>query len=167
MGLRRREERAKERRRRAARRWVVASGGVSGALAVGAAALHRRWYPAKQVCPPADDYFHQHCIEGREHYRLEIDWECLGPANAKHLRGALGVDGDGAPPYVTRWLPQKDARFLDQFRCTSTRLDRACYYCVPTPKPKKEDTTRSGAGGSGTDVGGADGSGADGSGADE
>ena len=37
---------------------------------------YRHRYPAEQRCPPEDDRFHDHCMEGRKHYLLNLDWDC-------------------------------------------------------------------------------------------
>jgi len=80
---------------------------------------YRYRYPLKQRCPPEGDRFYDHCMEGRTHYLLKLDWDCkrlnacllhvpqshslsvcvdgqpfagLGPRRAEAMRMALSLD---------------------------------------------------------------------------
>ena len=50
-------------------------------LLAGGVLWYRDRYPAEQRCPPEDDRFHDHCMEGRKHYLLSLDWSCARATN--------------------------------------------------------------------------------------
>lgn len=158
---------AKERRGSARARARNASAGASAcslaarllavALAVGgaslgwqpmhvrAAALHEARLALRltrlQRCPPATDRFHDHCVEGRTHQVLTVDWDCLGPRNAEAMRLALDIEtADGSRflrgmGEVPSWLTAANVAALATLPCIKAmRPDLACWHCKPRPK---------------------------------
>lgn len=116
---------------------------------------YRRLYPLEQVCPAEGDRFYDHCQEGRFHYLVELDFECLGKDRARMMLQAIGrpdrlAIGDMWPVgRVPAWLTLADAKAIRDGPCLERlRLDTACYYCEPTPKVS--------GGGSGRDAQGRD-----------
>lgn len=130
------EKRAVQQRRRA-RRPVYALLGCAAAAVC--AYAYRQLYPLEQRCPPPDDRFHEHCVEGRKHYQIEIDWSCLGEKRTKVMRMALGMadeDSERGVGMVPTWLTEENAEIVRVSPCIRRlRLDTACRYCVPTPRP--------------------------------
>ena len=65
-------------------------------------------YHRQQVCPPPEDRFHDHCMEGRTHFAIEVDTDCLDQAGAGKsaaLRGVFGVSEDASGVFTAlRWL---------------------------------------------------------------
>ena len=113
------------------------------AILVGAIAAHRYRYPSKQRCPPEGDRFFDHCQEGRTHYRLKLDWDCLGPRKSEIMRAALSLDTEGKPLIgvgdLPSWLTDKNAEALRGAPCIrAVEEDKACWYCKPTPKASGE-----------------------------
>lgn len=84
-----------------------------------------------QRCPAEDDRFFEHCKEGREHYRLKINFECLGEEAARYLRRSIGMTDEDTSPYVNRWLTKEHATVVSGHQCIDAQLDRACWYCIP------------------------------------
>ena len=124
----------------------VAFGAVSfvvGLLTCGIALyLHR--YPSKQRCPSENDRFYEHCQEGRTHYVLKLDWDCLGARRSEAMRMALSLPSDGKPLVgigaVPSWLTDANADTLRSSPCIQGVIeDKACWYCKPTPKPPSQD----------------------------
>lgn len=120
--------------------WVALLLGCLG----GVVAAYRYRYPSKQRCPPEGDRFYEHCKEGRTHYQLEMDWDCLGPRRAEALREALSqgkqLEDEGKPlvgiGYIPSWLTDEDAAALRGAACmNNVKADKACWYCKPSPKP--------------------------------
>ena len=115
---------------------------LMGVLA-GAVAAYRYRYPSKQRCPPEGDRFHDHCVEGRTHYVLKLDWDCLGPRRAEVMRMALSLETGNKPLTgvgdVPSWLTDDNAAALRGAPCVQgIEADKACWYCKPTPKPSSE-----------------------------
>ena len=113
------------------------------AILVGAIAAHRYRYPSKQRCPPEGDRFFDHCQEGRTHYRLKLDWDCLGPRKSEIMRAALSLDTEGKPLIgvgdLPSWLTDKNAEALRGAPCIrAVEEDKACWYCKPTPRASSE-----------------------------
>lgn len=111
---------------------------------------YRERYPAEQRCPPENDRFHDHCREGRKHYLLSLDWDCLGPRRAEAMRMALSMDTGGKPLVgigeVPSWLTEENAAALKGAPCMKgMQLDMACRYCKPTPKPQRDEKTEAAA----------------------
>ena len=141
---------------------LLALSGVAGVL------IYRERYPAKQRCPPEDDRFHDHCKEGRTHYVLSLDWDCLGARRAEAMRMALSIENDGKPlkgvGEVPSWLTDENAVALKSAPCMrGIATDKACRYCKPTPRPKKDEPEEppaeeaAAAGGDGATAGGEEG----------
>jgi hypothetical protein len=90
-------------------------------LVVGAIAAHLYFYPSQQRCPPEGDRFHDHCVEGRKHYVLKLDWTCLGERRAEVMRMALSLPSDGKPLVgvgeVPSWLTDENADVLRHSPC--------------------------------------------------
>jgi len=106
--------------------------------AVAAFRTYRSWYPTEQRCPEETDRFHEHCREGRKHYMIGLDWDCLGKARAAVMARALGLP-DGKKlrgvGIVPSWLTEANANAVRDAPCIqSLRTDLACRYCVPTPR---------------------------------
>ena len=112
-------------------------------LAVGAGLLYRERYPAVQRCPPESDRFHEHCKEGRQHYLIKIDWDCLGASRARVMQLAFQLESDGdltGVGYVPSWMRASDAAAVAGSPCIlGLQLDRGCRYCKPAPKPQRDD----------------------------
>jgi hypothetical protein len=119
--------------------------------------MHTEWSPhheassataaveEAQRCPPANDRYHAHCIEGRKHVILSIDWSCLGVRRGESARLAFmsftpiagGSSGEEAPlrgiSEVPTWLSDVNADALHGEACVSAiRHDRKCDECRPT-----------------------------------
>lgn len=129
------------------RTWCCICSGVLMLAAAVAAGIvvYRELYPSEQRCPPESDRFHDHCKEGRKHYQLSLDWDCLGSRRAEAMRQALSLPSDGKPlkgvGEVPSWLADGDAATLENAPCMKgMKLDKACYYCVPTPRPPRPPT---------------------------
>ncbi len=113
------------------------------AILAGAVAAYRWRYPSKQRCPPEDDRFFDHCQEGRTHYLLKLDWDCLGPRKAEVMRVALSLETEGKPLIgvgeLPSWLTDENANALRGAPCIrGVDEDKACWYCKPTKKPTGE-----------------------------
>ena len=126
--------------------WIVGLVAIIliGLGAVLAVLIYRERYPAKQRCPPETDRFYDHCMEGRKHYLLSLDWSCLGARRTEAMRMALSMPNDGKPlkgiGEVPSWLTDENAEALRGAPCMRNVLeDKACRYCKPTPKPQKAD----------------------------
>ena len=103
-------------------------------------------YHRQQVCPPPEDRFHDHCMEGRTHFAIEVDTDCLDQAGAGKsaaLRGVFGVSEDASGVFTAlRWLAESDAAFLGKAPCVkSLKADRNCRLCVFTPRPEEPNAT--------------------------
>ena len=110
------------------------------ALVVAAWAAYRYIYPVVQRCPPPEDRFHEHCKEGRTHYVISIDWDCLGPTRAAGLAHGLGMPADevvsSGVSGVPSWLSDENAAAVRGAPCIrGLSEDRGCWHCKPTPKP--------------------------------
>ena len=129
--------------------WWIFKGVLALAAALAAAVpIYRERYPTKQRCPPETDRFYDHCKEGRQHYLLSLDWDCLGSRRAEAMREVLTTLGslpkDGKPlrgvGELPMWLTDENADYLDRSPCMKrVAPDRACRYCKPTPKPQRPD----------------------------
>eukprot|EP00967_Tisochrysis_lutea_P111685 scaffold175855_cov44-Tisochrysis_lutea.AAC.1 len=131
------EKRAAKRRQRMLRPlYALFACGTAAACAYG----YRQLYPLQQRCPPQEDRFYDHCMEGRKHYQIEIDWTCLGRKRTQIMRMALGLteeaDASSGLGKVPAWLTEENAQTVSTSPCINRlRLDTACRYCVPTPRP--------------------------------
>jgi hypothetical protein len=102
-----------------------------------------------QRCPAEGDRFRDHCVEGRNHYQLTMDWECFGPRRADAMRIALDIElplgqkflhGKGE---VSTWLTAENAVTVKSSPCISgAELDLSCQHCKPTPKRRDADKLR-------------------------
>jgi hypothetical protein len=85
-------------------------------------------------------------MEGRKHYQLSLDWDCLGERRAEAMRMALSLPKDGKPlkgvGQVPSWLTNENAETLRKAPCMrGVVTDLRCRHCKPTPKPKTEDSS--------------------------
>lgn len=123
--------------------WVVGC-----VLALAASVLvgltYRYLYPLKQRCPAKDDRFYDHCMEGRKHYMIRIDWSCLGPRRSVAMRQAFDLPSDGGTAKgigeVPSWLTASNAEAVRNAPCINALVeDTGCWYCKPTPKKSDVD----------------------------
>ena len=130
--------------RAAPRRSALTTAAVCIAVLAAGFAGYRRAYPSEQRCPPPTDRFNDHCMEGRKHFVIEIDWDCIGPQNAAHMRQALSLPEKTRMRGVGRvpsWLTDESAAGVRALTKTKVGpcirdfvLDLACNYCVPEPR---------------------------------
>ena len=99
---------------------------------------YRRLYPLEQVCPAEGDRFYDHCQEGRFHYLVELDFECLGKDRARMMLQAIGrpdrlAIGDMWPVgRVPAWLTLADAKAIRDGPCLE-RLRPVSYTHLTLP----------------------------------
>ena len=142
--------------------WFVLGGVVMVAAALlFAVRWYRENYPTEQRCPPESDRFHDHCKEGRKHYVLKLDWDCLGSRRAEAMRMALALPNDGKPlrgvGEVPSWLTDANAKILADPKAPCMKgvvVDKACRYCKPTPKPKQPSSDATTAAAAGAEAAG-------------
>lgn len=78
---------------------------------------------------------------GRTHYRIQIDWKCLGPRRAVAMRAAFDLQGDDTDDVVPTWLTDANAKVVKASPCINNLTpDLGCWYCKPTPKPADPQT---------------------------
>jgi hypothetical protein len=113
-------------------------------LAAAGARWYRQNYPTEQRCPPPEDRFHDHCMEGRKHYMISIDWDCIGKQNARYMKLMLGLPEDTRTRgvgTVPSWLTEENADAIRKLECArGLVVDLACNHCKNTPRlGKKQD----------------------------